>query len=122
YGPDKPWFYDRREAGGGCLMDLGIHLVDLALWLLDPPVLSDLRARLFAAGKPLRHGDTAVEDYAVAELSCRSGAVIRIACSWHLPAGRDAVIEASLYGSKGGASMRNVEGSFYDFVAERYRG
>src|SRR5690554_6240294 len=27
YGPDKPWFYDRNLAGGGCLMDLGIHLI-----------------------------------------------------------------------------------------------
>jgi predicted dehydrogenase len=31
YGPDKPWFYDARLAGGGCLLDLGIHLVDAVL-------------------------------------------------------------------------------------------
>ena len=24
YGPDKPWFYDPRLSGGGCVMDLGI--------------------------------------------------------------------------------------------------
>ena len=30
YGPDKPWFYDRARSGGGCVTDLGIHLVDLA--------------------------------------------------------------------------------------------
>ena len=35
YGPDKPWFYDRALSGGGCVIDLGIHLVDLALWMLD---------------------------------------------------------------------------------------
>ncbi|HLL45827.1 MAG TPA: Gfo/Idh/MocA family oxidoreductase, partial [Longimicrobiaceae bacterium] len=35
YGPDKPWFYDRSLSGGGCVMDLGVHLVDLALWVLD---------------------------------------------------------------------------------------
>ncbi len=34
YGPDKPWFYDRAELGGGCVIDLGVHLVDLALWVL----------------------------------------------------------------------------------------
>ena len=30
YGPDKPWFYDPALSGGGCVMDLGVHLVDLA--------------------------------------------------------------------------------------------
>jgi hypothetical protein len=39
-----------------------------------------------------------------------------------LPAGQDAVISAAFYGTGGGAAMRNVNGSFYDFVAERYRG
>jgi predicted dehydrogenase len=28
YGPDQPWYYARDLAGGGCLMDLGVHLVD----------------------------------------------------------------------------------------------
>jgi hypothetical protein len=39
-----------------------------------------------------------------------------------LQAGTDAVISASFYGTEGGAAMRNVGGSFYDFNAERYRG
>ena len=43
-------------------------------------------------------------------------------CSWNLPAGQDAIIEASFYGTKGGASMKNVNGSFYDFKAEKYTG
>src|SRR3954453_6671205 len=29
YGPDKSWFYDRDLSGGGCVLDLGVHLVDL---------------------------------------------------------------------------------------------
>src|SRR5690606_35925284 len=33
YGPDKAWFYDYNLAGGGCAIDLGIHLVDLAFWI-----------------------------------------------------------------------------------------
>jgi predicted dehydrogenase len=31
YGPDKPWFYDIAQSGGGAMMDLGTHLVDLVL-------------------------------------------------------------------------------------------
>ena len=34
YGPDKPWFYDPALSGGGCVMDLGVHLVEqLPHWL-----------------------------------------------------------------------------------------
>ncbi|HWF18315.1 MAG TPA: Gfo/Idh/MocA family oxidoreductase, partial [Verrucomicrobiae bacterium] len=54
YGPDKPWFYDRHLSGGGCVIDLGIHLVDLALWMLDFPRVTNVTSRLFSQGKPLR--------------------------------------------------------------------
>ena len=47
---------------------------------------------------------------------------MQLACSWRLPAGRDAVIEAAFYGTGGGAALRNVDGSFYDFGAERFEG
>jgi predicted dehydrogenase len=122
YGPDKPWFYDLTQSGGGCVMDLGIHLVDLALWMLDFPEIEDVSSRLYAQGKRLAEPAEQVEDYAVAEIGFRTGAVARIACSWRLSAGRDAVIDFSFYGTRGAASLRNVDGSFYDFVVERYHG
>lgn len=122
YGPDKPWFYDRALAGGGCVMDLGIHLVDAALWLLDFPGVREVSSRLFASGQPLGRDHPGVEDYAHARLDLASGALVQIACSWRLPAGRDALISARLFGTAGGAAARNVGGSFYDFVAERYHG
>ena len=122
YGPDKPWFYDRAQSGGGCLIDLGVHLVDLAAWLLggSAPAI-DVHATLFRGGRPLRAGDDGVEDYAAA--SFRLGDVaVRLACSWRLHAGRAAEISTSFYGTAGGAALRNVDGSFYDFVAERFSG
>ncbi len=121
YGPDKPWFYDPKLSGGGCVIDLGIHLVDLALWLLDFPRVIGVNSRLFAGGAPLQSQEK-VEDYALATIDLETGATIQLACSWKLQAGRDAFIEASFYGTHGGASLRNVNGSFYDFTAERYNG
>lgn len=122
YGPDKAWFHDPALAGGGCLIDLGTHLVDLALWLLDDS-LSEVRAsRMLQNGRPLAPGSGAVEDHALAELGLTSGAVARVACSWWLPAGRDCVLEVSLYGTDGAAILRNVGGSFYDFEVELCRG
>jgi len=120
YGPDKPWFYDRAQSGGGCVMDLGVHLVDLLLWLLDFPEVVDVSSTLRSGGKPV--ASDAVEDYAVATLTLATGLVARLACSWRLHAGQEAVIEASLYGTTGGASLHNVGGSFYDFEAHRFNG
>jgi predicted dehydrogenase len=122
YGPDKPWFFDPAHSGGGCVIDLGIHLVDLALWALDFPAVTGVDARLYAQGRPLADPARQVEDYAVATLDLATGATVRLACSWNLPAGRDCVIDASFYGTAGGAAFRNVDGSFYDFVAERFVG
>lgn len=122
YGPDKAWFYDPALAGGGCVMDLGVHLVDLALWLLDFPEVATVDATLFSEGGLLSACRDRVEDYAVATLRLANGATVRIACSWRLPAGCDAVIAAEIYGTEGGAAFRNVDGSFYDFRAEHFRG
>jgi predicted dehydrogenase len=119
YGPDKPWFRDPVLSGGGCVIDLGTHLVDLALWVLGQPQVTNVTSRLYAQGRPLTPVDNAVEDYAVAQLDLANGAVVRLACSWNLPAGCDCVIEAHFHGDKAGAAMRNVNGSFYDFTAER---
>ena len=119
YGPDKPWFRQRELSGGGCAIDLGIHLVDLAMWVMPSPVVG-VSSRLFQAGAPW--DGTGVEDYAVARLDFASGAVARIACSWNLHAGCDAVIQAEFHGDQAGAAMRNVNGSFYDFTAELFRG
>ena len=122
YGPDKPWFFDPALSGGGCVIDLGIHLVDLALWALDFPAVTGATSRLFSKGVPLDGAAAAVEDYAVARLDLATGAAVQLACSWNLPAGVDAVIGASFYGTHGGAALRNVNGSFYDFTAERFHG
>ncbi|SDB18299.1 Predicted dehydrogenase [Desulfonatronum thiosulfatophilum] len=122
YGPDKPWYYDPELSGGGCLVDLGIHLVDLVLWLFDSPELNVVQSHVFSRGKLLAPGTKAVEDYVTAQLLFSNAISVRLACSWNLPAGRDAVIKAVFYGQNGGVSFSNIDGSFYDFVAHRFHG
>lgn len=121
YGPDKSWFRDPALSGGGCVIDLGTHLVDLAMWVLGASV-DDVSSRLLSGGRPLGDEDRAVEDYAVARLDLAGGAVATLACSWNLPAGRDAVISATFYGSTGALAVTNVGGSFYDFALDLHRG
>lgn len=122
YGPDKAWFYDPALSGGGCLIDLGIHLVDLACWVLGTPDDYNVTGQLFAGGQPLRRGRLQVEDFASAQITLNDSAIVQLACSWRLHAGCDAVIRASFYGTKGGAEFRNVNGSFYHFQAHHFRG
>lgn len=122
YGPDKPWFFDKALSGGGCVMDLGVHLVDLALWTLDFPEVTAVTGHLFSKGAPIARDSPIVEDFATATMTLASGAVVRIACSWNLHAGRDAVIGADFYGPQGGASFCNVDGSFMDFNAWHHTG
>ena len=122
YGPDKAWFYDFNLAGGGCVIDLGIHLVDLALWIFGYPQVQNATARLFHQGRPLISPPKAVEDYATARLDLSNGATLQLNCSWNLQAGCDAIIGAAFYGTNGGVDFRNVNGSFYEFRAERFNG
>ncbi|HEY3520608.1 MAG TPA: Gfo/Idh/MocA family oxidoreductase [Rhodanobacteraceae bacterium] len=120
YGPDKPWFYDLQQSGGGCVMDLGIHLIDLACWITGCTQARNPDAQLFARGVALAQPIREVEDYASAQWRFENGTGVRLTCSWNLPAGRDAVIGAAFYGTAGGAALRNVDGSFHDFTVERF--
>ena len=126
YGPDKPWFRDPQLSGGGCVIDLGTHLVDLALHLLagsgSSVEVADVSSRLYAGGRPLGDRRDVVEDFATARVDLAGGAVLTLGCSWNLHAGQEAVIGASFYGTQGAVELVNVGGSFYDFRALRNTG
>jgi predicted dehydrogenase len=113
YAPDNAWSADPALAGGGCMIDLGIHLLDLARWILGPCEVRVLASTFH--GAPL-------EDFAAAHLELESGVLLRLACSWRLHAGCDCVFEITFYGTDGAVSMRNLGGSFFDFTAERLDG
>lgn len=129
YGPDKPWCFDPSLAGGGALMDLGVHLIDLAFWLLDDPPLRRVRGGVFRQGERLSlgrltpKGEACVDDFASGWLDLSEGdTVASLAVSWNAHAGKDCVIRATVFGTGGGAEFRNVGGSFYDFELERFSG
>lgn len=121
YGPDKPWFYDLSLSGGGCVLDLGIHLIDLMLYALDFPEVTKVTSSLLCKGVSVK-GKNEVEDYANASIEIANDVTAQLACSWNLSAGCEAMIEASFFGTQGGVALKNVNGSFYDFVGLRYRG
>jgi predicted dehydrogenase len=117
YGPDKPWFYHRSEAGGGCLLDLGIHLIDLALWCMDFPTVVRASGSIHLPDENAE----AVETNASGLLVLDNGASLQLGTSWRSPLPCDAEIGIRFIGTRGSLWFRNVNGSFYDFEALRIR-
>ena len=110
YGPDKPWFYDPALSGGGCVMDLGVHLVDLALWTLGFPrdcrrLRQAVRGRRAVRPTPRPGGGLRGRHPGAGD-----GAAVRLACSWRLQAGCDAMISAAFYGTEGGRRCGTLTG------------
>lgn len=86
------WFTQKAVSGGGSLIDLGIHMLDAALWLLDYPspltVSGEVRAKfgpqgekiwLFRSGQP---GTFDVEDSAMAFIRLAGGVTLTVETSW----------------------------------------
>ncbi|HBA83715.1 MAG TPA: oxidoreductase [Verrucomicrobia bacterium] len=122
YGPDKPWYRTLDLAGGGCVMDLGIQLIDLLLWIFYDASVVDIDSRLYSGGRSLDLPAEQVEDYASVRLDLDNGLSARLACSWNLSAGRDCLIGATFYGTGGAMALSNVNGSFYDLRVEEFKG
>lgn len=115
YGPGAAWYYNLSLAGGGCLLDLGCHLLDLCHWLIGASNPQEVTARCFRNGKSLPVPVDEPEDLVMAVIEYASGQHVHLSCSWRASAGRGAIIGCRIFGTKGGAEIRNVGGSFYDF-------
>lgn len=94
----RTWRHRRAGAGGGALMDLGIQLLDLCLWLLDYPE----PRRLVAHTR--RRAASEVEDSAVMVLEVEGGTVVNLEVTWDLVSDRDRQY-MHLQGSVGSASL-----------------
>jgi predicted dehydrogenase len=92
------WRLHRQEAGGGALLDLGLPLIDLGLWLSGWPIPKRVSAHLV--------GRTAggVEDIASALIVCENGTSISVDVSWrHMGEGERFWFD--VVGKKGAASI-----------------
>jgi len=93
------WRAQKRESGGGVVLDLGFQIIDLALWVLgNPPVVS-------ATASVHRGKAGAVEDSATAFLRLESGATLTFEFTWGLLMEKDFAY-LNLFGS-GGAALLN---------------
>jgi predicted dehydrogenase len=87
-------YYDRSEAGGGCMFDMGHHAVHVLLWMLGrPSSVTGVFSEFTAAGKR-NH----VDDMGIAVFSYASGAVGVAETGWLYAGGQNSF---EVYGTNG---------------------
>jgi predicted dehydrogenase len=110
YGPgsEKAWSFDPKLSGGGALVDLGVHLIDLAVWLLEPREIRLESVRLL--GEPVEHA---------ASLRLRLDETpLEVEVSWNAPL-PESQIGFEVEDKFGNVSWENVAGSFFKFRTVR---
>jgi predicted dehydrogenase len=93
------WRKKKKFAGGGVLMDLGIQMLDMALWLLGMPEVESVSAT--AHPRPQKEE---MESTASAFLRLRGGVTLALEVSWGLLMERDFAY-LNLFGEKGAALL-----------------
>ena len=113
------WFTQRSTSGGGPLMDIGVHMLDMALHVIGEPKVTAATAATYAEFGPrgrgssavatmrktgVQEGDFDVEDLSTAFLRLDGGGTLLLESSWAqwIPKDRCYV---TVYGADGGASI-----------------
>ncbi len=99
WGPSG-WFTQARYAGGGALVDMGIHAIDMARFLLGDPqpvsVYADIRTC---------YGDYDVDDTGTLLITWDTGATSSIESGWWQPHADGPEASTHVYGANGFASL-----------------
>ncbi len=110
------WFGQKDKSGGGPLIDLGVHRLDFALWLMGYPepewvvgATYDHLASKRAAAAGERYD---VEDIAVAMIRFKNGATLEIEASWEGHIQERELMETRLLGTEGGLLQKNIDGGY----------
>lgn len=117
------WFGIKEQSGGGPLIDLGVHRLDLALWLMNYPKpvwVMGSAYNAIAAGIAKKEGKKYdVEDLAAGLIKFENGATVAVEASWAGNIKENDLMETRLWGTEGGLVQKNV-GEGYSFEAEMY--
>ncbi|WP_309122739.1 Gfo/Idh/MocA family oxidoreductase [Paenibacillus sp.] len=115
------WFTRMNESGGGPLIDIGVHMLDLALYFMGNPKPVSVYGSTYAEfgpkkkgigtwGKPNWDGVYDVEDLATAMIKMEDGSSLTLEVSWAVHMDTDSAPFIHLMGSEGGASYRGAHG------------
>jgi len=99
------WFVDKKRAGGGALIDIGVHALDRCWWLMGCPTPVMVLGSVYQEFKHLVPKGTNfdVDDAAFALIKFHNGATLMLEATWalNLPGGG----YCEIAGTKGGARL-----------------
>ena len=111
------WFSDKSRSGGGPLIDLGVHVIDLARYLMGKPkavtvsgavfdnIGPELEVKAYNRYNPADPSkECSVEDFATAIIRFDNGAVMHVEASFNEHIKED-VLSVELQGTKAGAML-----------------
>ncbi|HLU23095.1 MAG TPA: Gfo/Idh/MocA family oxidoreductase [Bacillaceae bacterium] len=118
------WFTQKELSGGGPLIDIGVHMLDLTLWLMGNPKPVSVYGSTYAAfgpekkglgswGTPNWNGTFDVEDLATALVKMDDGSTLSLEVSWAAHKDTDDTATVQLMGTEGGALLKGNTLRFY---------
>jgi predicted dehydrogenase len=119
--PTRPGFIMKQHSGGGPCIDIGVHILDLTLWMMGNPKpvtvtgvtqakLAHIPGAFSIWGGAIPSDKFDVEDFAAAFVRFENGATLVLEVSWllhHKTTGED--MQMWLYGDKAGAHWPSNE-------------
>ena len=113
YLPTRIGFIDRRISGGGPCIDVGVHMLDLALLLMglpEPVTVSAITPQKLAKRNDIRgwwgewdRKKITVEDFAVGFVRFKNGSALTLECSWLANIKEQETQKITLMGTEAGA-------------------
>ena len=109
------WFTTASRSGGGPIVDLGVHALDLTMWLMDNFKPVSVAASSYAElgpkgigkggwGTPVEGGPFDVEDLAAALIRFENGATVFLEVSWAAHVGMGSFY-SQIIGSEAGLTL-----------------
>jgi predicted dehydrogenase len=95
---DSSWFTQKEKSGGGVFIDLGIVMLDMALWMMGYPDVKRVAATHF------NHKTRQVEDTSLVTLTFKNGSAMNIEVSWSMTLDDD-IYYCNVFGTDGSASL-----------------
>jgi predicted dehydrogenase len=124
------WFTKREESGGGPLIDIGVHMLDLAFYFMGNAKPVSVYGSTYAEfgpkkrgigtwGTPNWNGAFNVEDLATALIKMDNGSTLSLEVSWAVHMDTDSKHFVHLMGSEGGASITGNQAKLLTETFER---